>query len=73
MVIQGLCSVLAVLEQFQALPGILVNDGLFHGPPEGPLLQGVGSGAHGADAFVDIDICGAGNLHGFTKLNNIHY
>ena len=67
-VIQGLGAILAMFKQFQTLPGILVHDGLFHGSSEGPLLQGVGSGSHGTDAFINIDIGRAGNLHCFTKL-----
>ena len=55
-------------EQLTHFPRVLVNDRLLHGSSEGPLLQGVGGGTHGADALVDVDAGSAGNLHGLTQL-----
>ena len=37
--------------------------------PEGPLLQGVCSGPHRADALVDVHVGRAWHLHGLAQLN----
>ena len=37
--------------------------------PEGPLLQGVCSGPHRADALVDVHVGRTGNLHGLAQLH----
>ena len=67
-VVESLSAILAVLEQLRNFPRVLVHHRLLHGSPEGPLLQGVGGGPHGADALEDVDVGRAGDLHGLAQL-----
>merc|ERR1719154_192778 len=53
-------------EKLLHLSWIFIHNWLFHGPPEGSLLERISSGPFRTNALENVDIGCARNLHGLA-------